>query len=104
MPINDKGNEFTEVDAVVINEHGVFVWDAKNANADCFYGKRENDKWYKSFDDRVKMLAEREISTGENDYRISLFPNPLKQNRMHVNAIQRQLRLNGFKNTHISLV
>lgn len=101
VPINDKENEFTEVDAVVVNKYGIFVWDAKYPKVNCFYGRRDDDVWYKYSDYTYRALVEREIATGEEDSRIKKFMNPLKQNRMHVNAIQKQLRLNGFINTHM---
>lgn len=101
VPINDKGDEFTEVDAVVINKNGIFVWEAKYPRFNCIYGKRNADVWYKYAESSHKVLVEREIETGVGDYRVQKFMNPLKQNRMHVNAIQKQLRLNGFKNAHM---
>lgn len=101
IPINKTSDEFTEVDAVVVNKFGIFVWDAKYVKADCFYGRKNDDVWFKYNDYTYKTLVERELKTGESDPRVKKFRNPLKQNRNHVNAIQKQLRLNGFQNVQM---
>ena len=101
VPINENADEYTEVDAVLINKHGIFVWDAKYLLTYYLYGKRNDEIWYKSNQLYTVKIVEDMLKTGEPDNRIKTFLNPLKQNRMHVNAIQKQLRLNGLANAHM---
>lgn len=94
---------FTEVDSVLVNKRGVFVWEAKYHANMYYYGKLDDDFWYEYRQSHLKSEAIKEIETGERGKGIKRFPNPLKQNRAHVNAIQKQLRTNGFgtKNIHM---
>ena len=41
------GDNFTEIDSVLVNKHGIFVWEAKNYITKYYYGKLGSDFWYK---------------------------------------------------------
>lgn len=96
VPINNSPNEYTEVDAVLVNKRGVFVWDSKNMLTPYIYGGKDDEVWYKSDDPFLVNIVEKNIKAGKEDRRVKTFMNPLKQNRIHVNAIQKQLRINNF--------
>jgi hypothetical protein len=103
LPLNNKGiNKYIKVDAVLINKYGIFVWDAKcPLSAFIFYGKKYDEIWYQSNELYTVKIVEDMLETGERDYRVKTFLNPLRHNRMRVNMIQKQLKLNGIANAHM---
>lgn len=69
-----KGEGLTEIDILFIHESGIYVIESKNYSG-WIYGRERDYKWTQVFKNGKKFK----------------FYNPVKQNRTHVNALQKLL-------------
>ncbi|RIJ64838.1 NERD domain-containing protein [Rummeliibacillus sp. TYF005] len=69
-----KGEGLTEIDILFIHENGLYVIESKNYSG-WIYGREKDYKWTQVFKNGKKFK----------------FYNPVKQNRTHVNALQKLL-------------
>lgn len=101
---DDKNPDIAiKIDAVLINKHGVFVWDSKCEGGVYFYGRRYDTTWYTSFDYSGMGAAARAIKAGSSagEKNIKAISNPLMDNMICVKAIQKLLRHNGLADVHM---
>ena len=107
LPIDDETGEQTEVGAVIINEHGIFLWNVNHHNYRAafwgvsYYGKSHNGMWYVSESGNAKAIVESAIKQERGDVRIRTLQNPLWQNRMQVNLLREYLKSKGIENVQI---
>lgn len=69
-----KGDGLTEIDILFIHENGLYVIESKNYSG-WIYGRENDYRWTQVFNNGKKFK----------------FYNPIKQNRTHVNALQKLL-------------
>jgi len=73
IPYNGRTSE---IDILMINEKGIFVFESKNYSG-WIFGSAEQKKWTQSL----------------NKYTKTQFYNPIRQNATHINAISQYLRI-----------
>lgn len=103
IPINGNYDENIKVDSIVINKHGVAIWNIKDYSTPYIYGDKEADNWYKADGPYLIHVVRKQLKENGvvQDSRIQRIKNPVKQNRKQVNSIQKMLRLNGLPNAHM---
>lgn len=101
LRVPDKDGNINEVESVLINKNGVQVWGIRCYHEYCYYGKREDEIWHKNYIGNPYRMAKTKFHREDITYNTTKLVNPLIQNRKNVNAIQTQLKLNGFDNIHM---
>lgn len=79
--ISKSGDKTTEIDVLMINEYGIFVFENKNYSG-WIFGKYKDKNWTQS------------LESGEKNQ----FYNPIRQNESHIKALKNYLNKNGISN------
>ena len=71
IPVNEKNNDYQEIDVIVLTEYGIIGLECKHRITPVSFPEIEADKWYDAVNNE--------------------FYSPLKQNRKHLEALQKYL-------------
>lgn len=82
----DKGNDKTEVDLIMVNRYGIYVFESKNYSGK-IYGNDKNKNW-------VQYVRGRKYK----------FYNPVSQNNIHINALLKTLDIADSELVHSYIV